>query len=181
MKKFVSFIRGINVAGHKIIKMTELKILYHDLEFEDVVSYIQSGNVLFNSKINSIKKITKLIKEGIDERFGFDVVVIVKTSDQLKSIIENNPFTQGNGDDISKLHITLFNEKLKIDSAKLLIHNKPTNDKFELVNSEIYLYTPNGYGRTIYTNNFFEKRFKLKASTRTLKTFNKLYELSLNN
>lgn len=180
MKKYISFLRGINIGGHKIIKMAELKELYQDLGFTDITSYIQSGNVLFNSKITSIVKLSNLIHEGIMDRFGFDVAVIIRTRKELKSIIDNNPFTKKYGNDISKLCIILFNEKLKTDSAELLIQNKPTNDKFELLNSEIYLRCPDGFGRTVYTNNFFEKRLKLSATTRNLRTFNKLYELSVN-
>ena len=81
MKKFIALLRGINVSGQKKIKMSDLKLLFEDLGFQNVETYIQSGNVIFSSKEKSIKKLESKISSGIKSKYGFDVPVLVINPD----------------------------------------------------------------------------------------------------
>ena len=93
MHTYISILRGINVSGQKKIIMTDLLKLYEDLGFIDVKTYIQSGNVVFNStKKVSNALLVKQIESKINEIYGFQVPVIIRTADDLEKIIASNPF-----------------------------------------------------------------------------------------
>ena len=92
MNTYISFLRGINVGGHSKIKMKELIELYESLGLKNVKTYVQSGNVVFESNGNNINQIIKKIETGIQKQFGLDVKVMVRTPDEIKRIIKNNPF-----------------------------------------------------------------------------------------
>ena len=88
---YISLLRGINVGGQKKIKICGLQVLYESLGFNQVKTYIQSGNLVFNSDINRAEEIEKLIEEKIKEVFNLDVSVIVRTRNEFKQIIQRNP------------------------------------------------------------------------------------------
>src|SRR5262245_39571797 len=98
MPTCISILRGINVSGSKLIKMTELKAMFEKLGFEDVVTYIQSGNVIFKtSKKDSFEKISEMIEKAIKKKFGYDVPVITTSAEELKKVIDKNPFMKKKG------------------------------------------------------------------------------------
>src|SRR3954471_13536569 len=92
METFISILRGINVSGQKKIQMTDLKALYEGLKFKEVITYIQSGNVIFKSKSASDQKLAKRIEDAIYERYGFTVPVIIRTAEEMEHAISANPF-----------------------------------------------------------------------------------------
>lgn len=94
MTTFVFLFRGINVGGHQKVRMDELKELHVSLGFRDVVSYIQSGNIVCTSDDADTAQVQKCIEDGFGKRFGFRVGVVVRTSTELKEIIEKNPFSE---------------------------------------------------------------------------------------
>jgi uncharacterized protein (DUF1697 family) len=175
MNTYISMLRGINVSGHNKISMPELKNLYESLDFQNVVTYIQSGNVIFNSKQKEISKLSSLIETELKKRFDIDASCILRNKNDLLRIITNNPFIQRN-EDSSKLHVTFLNAPPS-DLRKL---SPPQNecDEFIIIDKEIYLFCPNGYGRTKFTNNFFENRLNLTATTRNWNTVNALYKIA---
>jgi uncharacterized protein (DUF1697 family) len=178
METFISILRGINVSGQKKIQMKELKALYESLKFKDVITYIQSGNVIFKSKKTADEKLAKKIEEAIDERYGFNVPVIIRTIEEMKHTISINPFLQQKNIDIEKLHVTFLAEKPQQINMETIKKVDYSPDKFIIADKEIYLYCPNGYGITKLSNNFFEQKLKVKATTRNWKTVNKLLELA---
>ena len=171
MTTYISLLRGINVSGHKPIGMEELRYLYKSLGFSNVQSYIQSGNVIFSSEESSISTLVTIIQKAINDSFGFEVVVIIRTKEELNKIIENTPYSK---QDISKLHVTFLS-----DSPKSIPIEEMKNDidTFLISGTEIYLFCPSGYGRTKLSNNFFEKKLKVNATTRNWKTVMKLFEM----
>lgn len=179
MNTFISILRGINVSGHKKIEMAGLKALYEALGFKEVVTFIQSGNVVFKTSSNeSDNDLEKKIEEAILAKYAFEVPVIIRTADELKRIISLNPFINEPGIDVEKLHITFLSEEptqLKVESIKNVDFSP---DRFKIVDTEIFIYCPNGYGNTKLSNNFFEAKLKVTATTRNLKTTGKLLELA---
>jgi len=180
MKTYVSLLRGINVSGQKKILMTELVALYKNLEFNNVRTYIQSGNVVFNapSKI-PIENIINKIEEKIYDKFNFNVTVIIRSIEELKNIINNNPYLVEKNFNEEKIYVTFLSKlpaKLLVESLKIIDHSP---DRFIISGNEIYLSLANGYGTTRLSNNFFENKLRLPATTRNWKTVNKLYQLAL--
>ena len=92
MQTFISLLRGINVGGNKKIKMAELKQCYLSLGFTEVVTYIQSGNVVFKSKLSNLKELQGLIEQAIAKTFGFDVPVMVLTAESFNDSVIRLPF-----------------------------------------------------------------------------------------
>lgn len=178
MNTYISVLRGINVSGQKLIKMDALKKMYENLNLEKIQTYVQSGNVIFLSKQKDHKNLEKLISSQIKTDFGFDVPVIVFNVETLEDIIENNPFTKEKWKDISFLHVTfLADSPLNIDK-KSITEKKQENEEIEFTSKAIYLYCPNGYGKTKLNNNFLETKLKVTATTRNWKTTNALLKLA---
>ena len=175
MPIYLSILKGINVSGKNSIKMSDLKIVYKNIGFENVTTYIQSGNVVFESKPQ--KNINTLIEENIAETFGFEVPVIIRTKEEIQNIVQENPFLKEKNIEIDKLHVTFLSEiPTKENSSNLPIDNFEP-DKFLVKNKEVYVYCPDGYGNTKLNNNYFEKKLKVKATTRNWKTTNKLCDI----
>jgi uncharacterized protein (DUF1697 family) len=174
---YIALLRGINVSGQKSIKMADLIKLFESLGFRNVRTYVQSGNVLFESDSVNMDEMVKKIENKINEVFGFMVVVIIRSSEELKKIITGNPLIREPGIDVEKLHVTFLRElpdKKVLSTADI---KKEENEKFAISGREVYIYCPNGYGRTNLNNATFEKKLKTIATTRNWKTTNKLYEL----
>ncbi|MES2286328.1 MAG: DUF1697 domain-containing protein [Bacteroidota bacterium] len=175
MNTFLSILRGINVSGHKKIPMVELKKLFGELHFENITTYIQSGNVVFKNK-NS-KDLSKQIEQKIFEKYNFNVPVIIRTPDEMQRIIEGNLFLKQKDIDITKLHIVyLANDPKQENIDKLKTYNYEP-DKFYISGKEVYLYCPNGYGNSKLTNNFFESKLNVTATTRNWNTTNELFKI----
>ncbi len=178
MKKYISILRGINVGGKNKIKIIDLQTVYTELGFTEIKTYIQSGNVIFLSEISDIKLLEENISKKINLSFGFDVTVIVIEKSEFEKIIENNPFDNENAE-TKNLHITFLHSfPLKSDIEK--INNEVFQpDDFVISTKTIYLNIRNGYGNTKLSNSFFEKKLKVAATTRNLKTVRELFKLCL--
>ncbi len=168
---YIAILRGINVSGSKKLPMAELRTLLSNLNFSDVTTYIQSGNVVFTSKDKDQEKLGSQISEAIKKQYDYEVPVLVKTIKQWKKAMANNPFTE---EDISKQAIT-FLATIPIETT---IEIDSKNDQFKIIDSEVYLYFPNGFGRSKLTNNLFERKLKTQATTRNWRTINKLLEMA---
>ena len=108
MNTFISMLRGINVGGNKKISMAELKKVYEDLGLKYVQTFIQSGNVLFKSQGSDIDKLRDKIEKGISIKFGFDVKVLIRTTEELQNTIKKMPFIK---EDTVRVYITFLSDK----------------------------------------------------------------------
>ena len=176
--RYISILRGINVGGHKKIKMADLKALYLSIGLTEVVTYIQSGNVIFNTPSLNQDEISTLIADAIKEKYSFDVPVMIRTANAWESIIQKYPFSVNTLKNLTTVLVTLLSDKPTEASVKTLMEYVNTPDYLVIDEKNIYLYTPNGYGKTKLSNNFIEKKLKVKATTRNWKSILKLYELS---
>lgn len=174
MTTYISLLRGINVSGQKKILMSDLKFLYEELGFSDIVTYIQSGNVIFKSSLKTTAtKLAKQIEDKIKENYGFDVPVIIRTQNDLQNIINKNPFKDNL---IESLYVTFLSNQPNTNYIEKLENVNFLPDKFELIDKEIYL-SVLSYGNTKLSNSFFESKLKVTTTTRNLKTIMKLIEL----
>jgi uncharacterized protein (DUF1697 family) len=171
MKTYIVILRGINVSGKNILPMAELRDLLNDLKFENVQTYIQSGNIVLNSDVSKIAVIEK-VKKGIASKFGYDVPVLARTIDEWEAAIANNPYPTENHKIVS---FTFLNE---VPTEKMIEVNITNDDVYTIVNDMVYMYCPDGFGSTKLTNNLFEKKLKVTATSRNLRTTLKLLELA---
>jgi len=178
MQTYISILRGINVSGHKLIKMKALQELYENLGFSNVRTYIQSGNVVFGSKSEDTGKLEKIIASAILKNFEFEVPIIVLKRDELNYITSQNMFLTQREKDISKLHVTFLSKEPEKNLAESIGREEYSPDEYNIVGKAIYLFCPQGYGNTKLNNNFFEKKLKVQATTRNWKTVLELLNLS---
>jgi uncharacterized protein (DUF1697 family) len=180
MQKYISILRGINVGGNRKVLMADLKAIYEALGFTDIVTYIQSGNVVFNAPKQSTETITENIKNAILDKTGFEVPVIIRTAEEFQQIVTTNPFLEKAGEDLSKLHVTFLGSIPEPELVKQLEELKFDQDEFKILGDKVFIFCVTGYGKTKINNNFFEKKLKTSATTRNWKTVGKLLELSNN-
>ena len=167
-------LRGVNVSGKKV-EMEKLRQNYLALGLTKVRSYIQSGNVIFETANSNIPKIAGEIEKRIGKVFGFDIAVLIRTESEIKDLIESNPFARK---DASNLHVTFLRDKPIQVPQDELIQAKSKAEDFSVSGREIYLFCPDGYGRTKLSNSFFEKKLKVLATTRNWNTVNTLLSMA---
>jgi len=177
MPTYVAMLRGINVGPGKIVKMERLRASFEALGFDGVRTYVQSGNAIFESEQKSPTGLCKKIEEKIQRDFGFTVPVLLKTSKEIDQIVSDNPLLKEKGIDHSKLHVTFLSDAPPKMAVKVLEPLATSRERFRILNREIYLYCPDGYGRTKLSNNAIEKKLSVVATTRNWRTVNTLLEM----
>lgn len=180
MKTYIALLRGINVSGQKTIRMTDLKKLCEALGFQQVVTYVQSGNVVFQAGEEDPARLETAIRAEILQVFGFEVAVLIRSAADLRRVTAANPFVQRPGSPAA-LYVTFL--AWRPPEAALSQLNAPVEelDEYSLGDQEIFVYCPGGYGRTKLSNTFFERKLKMPATTRNWKTVCTLLEMAHGN
>jgi uncharacterized protein (DUF1697 family) len=179
MHTYIAILRGINVSGRNKILMADLKALFEGMGFLDIKTYIQSGNVIFKSKEQYTESsLEDLLQQAIRKKYGFDVPVLVRDSAALEKIISQNPFLKEKDLDQEKLHVTFLAGRPEQEAIEKIKAVDFLPDRFKYIGREIYLHCPERYGETKLSNSFFEKKLKVRATTRNWKTVNKLFEIA---
>jgi uncharacterized protein (DUF1697 family) len=175
MAIYIALLRGINVSGRKIIKMDHLKSMFISLGFQSVTTYIQSGNVVFETAEAETGILCETIANKINHEFGFEVPVIVRALDELKEAIRQNPFGTDAIAEDEKLYITFLSKEPTAEAIAIFESFENGIDKFRVLNREVYILCgKNGYGNSLFSNTFVEKKLKVSATTRNWETTNKL-------
>lgn len=177
MKPYLSLLRGINVSGQKKIKMADLKSLYEKIGFEQVKTYIQSGNVLFKAPQEDQQLIAEKISTAILDQYGFEVPVHIINPARLKEILNQNPFKDAK-ENLS--FVTFLSHKPEKENWNALQQFCPKNEFMAMGTDYLYLHFPNGAGRAKLSNNIIERKLNCIATTRNIKTSRTLLELYLN-
>jgi uncharacterized protein (DUF1697 family) len=179
MKTYISFLRGVNMTGHNSIKMTDLSSLYKDLGFIDAETYIQSGNVIFSGIDESgLQDIAQKIEKAIYERFTHTIPVMIRTVEEVRSILSVNPFLAEENFEPSKMAVIFLCEKATEDQKLKVVNIDYPPDKFRISGKEIFIYCPNGFGRTKLYTNFFEKKMGVTGTARNMKTITTLLQIA---
>ena len=175
MKTYVAFLRGINVSGQKKIKMVDLRETLLKAGLENVGTYIQSGNVVFATSMTQLQEMENTIKKAIKDDFGFDVPVIVKTPQEIRDILDNNPFK--NEMNLKGLYFALLHETPPEKLANSFQELKFENEDFHYSDNCVYLNCKMGAGKAKLSNNLIENKLKVTATTRNLNTMRKMMVL----
>ena len=174
-RTFIAFLRGINVSGHRIIKMEDLKKLLSGLNLKDVHTYIQSGNLLFKSNLDE-ENIEKLITNEIKKTYGYDVKTFVLSYEKGQKILADCPFNLQQLKDKEAIYITLISwipDKDKIEELTKV----NSHDEFTVLGNIIYVLCKNGYSQTPFGNSVIEKYLKQEATSRKMNTLIKLLQI----
>lgn len=170
MNLYICFLRAVNIASKNKINMKSLVIELEKIDLTNIRYYVHTGNIVFNSKLTK-NDLTNKIYATIKSTYDHDITVIVKTADETQSILLNNPFLSEPKIDLSKLHITLLEDQPNPELVAGIGDKRGGDDLWKLRNDVIYVYVENGYGRSKITNNFFESKLKVKATSRSWLSF----------
>lgn len=177
MKKYIALLRGINVSGQKLIKMEALRKSMSDMGFKDVSTYIQSGNILFNSA-DAAAVLERKISERIRQDFGFEVSVIVLEPSELEIAVAENPFFERTTEDSTQPYIGYLSEAPAPENIEVLQAMDFNKDEFRIIGKRIYIWYADSAGNTKLSNPVIEKKLKVVSTARNWKTTNKLIELA---
>jgi uncharacterized protein (DUF1697 family) len=171
MTRYVAFLRGINVSGQKIIPMKQLQQIFEVLPIKNVATYIQSGNVIFDSASSSMDMLTTKIERHLKKELGYEVTVLLRTINDLANLIGSEPFEGKVEVGKSKPYITFISEEPK---PKLQLPYISKKKEITIIAAEklnlCSLSHPLPNGTWGFPNAIIEKDFKVKATTRNLNT-----------
>jgi uncharacterized protein (DUF1697 family) len=170
--KKVALLRGINLGARNKIAMADLRELVAGLGADDVTTYVQSGNVVFSGTADA-----GAIEARIKRDLGLEILVLVRTAAELERVVDRNPFA-GKASESKQLHVTFLAGKPAAGRVKELDPERSPGDEFAVTGREVYLFCPNGYGPSKLSNDWFEKRLGVAATTRNWNTVTKLAELA---
>ncbi|HEU4746162.1 MAG TPA: DUF1697 domain-containing protein [Anaerolineales bacterium] len=169
--KYVAFLRAINVGGNAIIKMADLKKMFEAAGLENVQTYIQSGNVIFESE-EGADSLAKQIERLLEKTARYKIEVFVRTMREVQSIAEKSPFGVKDGE---MVYVTFLNTKPGKQSQQALLNHKSDADDFAFKGREVYSLRRDRE-KSVFSNNFLEKILKMPATSRNLTTITKIVE-----
>jgi len=170
---YIGLFRGINVGGKNILPMRELVSILKEIGYENIRTYIQSGNVVFSSKKIIGPKAADEISREIERKIGFSPKVVILSPKQLQSSINNNPFPTIDGKALHFFFLESLPESPDIERLKLL---KAKSEKFALEGRVFYLHAPEGVGRSKLAA-AVEKSIGVPLTARNWNTVSKLLKM----
>lgn len=177
MPVIISLLRGINVGGHKKIKMAQLRELYESLGLRSTRTILQSGNAVLVTKDQDLSAIGAKIERGILDTFGFEVQVLLRTAQEFRAIFEYLPFNEAELGQASKLAIVYLAESPTDDTLADLKTSIPGPEVIRAHGKELFITYPDGMARSKLTNQFIERRLGMTATARNWNTSQKILSL----
>lgn len=177
MIRYIALLRGVNVGGHRIIKMEDLAHLFTELTFKEVRTYIQSGNVLFNAAKQNTDTLRKKIETHLLGQLGYEVPTMLRNPAEMDQVLINSPFADAPDEAVKKYvaFLTGIPEMMRTEALTAL------NNEYESIyfsNKEAYiLLRKDNPAKERFTNTFIEKKLGLSATVRNWATVNKLAQL----
>ncbi len=176
LMRYIALLRGINVGGNTMIKMTELKAVFERLGFENVATYINSGNISFDAKKTAEEKLVAKIEKAILSEFKKTVPVMVRERDAINGILSNNPY-DGQFESHKHMHVLFLKEEMSPEKTAQLLEAAPEGERFAVIGREIYCHLPMGVIDSILGKSFIEKKLKVAVTGRNWRTVEKLATL----
>ena len=177
MGEFVSLIRGINLGAHARISMGDLKAVHEALGLEAVRTHLNSGNVLFTSKPRDRSLLAGSIAKEIEKQLGIAVKVVVRSGAELRDVIARSPFEGGSARDPSRLAVMFLGSCPAERAMRDLQASFPGPEEFHASGEELFLYYPNGLGRSKLSNVYLERKLGTYGTTRNWNTVTRLLTL----
>lgn len=177
MADYIAFHRAINVSGSKIIKMEHLRQMFSDMGFKNVASYIQTGNVYFETRKANTANLAKKIEGHLYKELDFEVETFVYEVSELETVIKSDPFRRIEDDGNAVVYIGFLQEEPSKELTEKLYKNNSQVDTFKLIDKELYMLRYRDKGKSKITPGLIERTLKMKCTTRNRKTVLKLLDL----
>lgn len=178
MIRYVALLRGINVGGRNLIKMEDLSRLFTRCGLSNVTTYIQSGNVIFESMETNVTELAETIEKKLYKTLGQKVSVLLRTVSDLEKMVRRNPFKRVKPGDDVMLFVTFLAAEPNRKPKLPLIAASENLEAFQIKDRAVFIIArrrKNGWFG--FPNNFIEKELGVSATTRNWTTVNKLFRL----
>jgi uncharacterized protein (DUF1697 family) len=185
--RYIALLRGTNVGGNTMIKMEELRKTFEALSFDNVKSYINSGNLAFDVSLISSPHVSKgprdaeinlteTLEREIEFTFGKQIPVIIREQNDIGRILANNPF-EGQFESHKEMHVLFLKEEMPDEKRDQLAAAATPPERFAVLGREIYCHLPMGVADSLLGKSFIEKKLKVAVTGRNWRTVERLAEL----
>jgi uncharacterized protein (DUF1697 family) len=171
--KYVAFLRGINVGGKNKVKMEDLREILSTEGFENVKTYINSGNVIFETAKSDDLKLAAKIEKAIEKGFSLNIKTMVRKMSEIENILEKNPF-DGKFENDKDLHVFFLDEELPKEKRELLLSNNNENEMFAVQDREIFYLLRIPFSDSLMGKDYIGKKLKVSATARNWRTVSKV-------
>jgi len=182
MPVLISMLRGVNVTGHNKIRMDALRALYESLKLDSPRTFIQSGNVIFRTRLQSNEKnlsaLANKIQNAIESEFGFRPEVILRTPDELRKAIAASPFSASRNLEPGKVLVTFLAAEPSPEARTMLANLKHHPEELHLKGRELFIYFPNGAGQSKLPWSKVEKLTQTTGTARNWNTVTKMLAIA---
>jgi|SRR5581483_365764 len=178
MAGMVCMLRGVNVGGHNLIRMDVLRALCTSLKLQNPQTYVQSGNVVFATAERDLDRLASRIEAAIEKKAGFRPAVILRTADEMRGVIARNPFAGRDGIEPAKLAVLFLARDPGHDARERLRAIKTGPEELHIADRELYVYYPNGMGRSKFTAAVIERTLQTGATGRNWNSVTKLLDMA---
>jgi len=178
MTVLISMLRGVNVGSHNRIKMDALRGLYESLHLEEPRTYVQSGNVIFRTKGKNLAQLAKKIQSAIEKTFACRPAVILRTVDELRNAVAGSPFARRSSLEPSKILITFLAEIPGREAQETLAALKNHPEELHLKGRELYIYFPDGVGRSKLPWSQIEPLLNVTGTARNLNSCRAMLQIA---
>ncbi len=174
MAKYIAFLKAINVGGHTV-KMDHLKNLFEKMGFENVETFIASGNVVFETKSKGVDAIKKKIEKELEKSLGYKVATFIRTTKELKEIAEHKPFTEFDlNNEQNSLYIGFLDNQPDKDSQKKVLALSNEANEFNFNKTELYWLCRKNFSDSGITGKTLEKALGMETTIRNSTTIRKM-------
>lgn len=170
MNRYIAFLRAVNVRGTTIIKMSDLKRMFESFGFEHVETYIQTGNVIFESEEGKASVLEEQIERQLEEAYGKRIQLFVRTIREVASMAKGCPYDPKEGETV---HVAILDERPSKKSVEKLMSLRSEADDFAVKGREVFNLRRDRE-KSIFSNQLVEKMLGIAGTTRNLTTIKKL-------
>jgi uncharacterized protein (DUF1697 family) len=178
MPVLISMLRGVNVGGHHRIKMDALRALYEKLGLQNARTYVQSGNVVFQTEEQDLLHIAAQIEKGIQATFGFSASVVLRTRSEMEDVVARNPFAQREEMNPAKLLVYFLGSDPGPEACRQILEIPTGPDELRMDTREVFIYFPDGMGKSKLPWPKIERLLKVPATGRNWNSVLQLLQMA---
>jgi uncharacterized protein (DUF1697 family) len=178
MAVLISMLRGVNLGNHNKINMGALRALYESLKFGAPRTHVQSGNVIFRTKEKNSAALAKKIQNAIEREFGCRPEVVLRTTDELRKAVAASPFASRRDLEPSKILVTFLAAEPGPEAHATLLRLKSHPEELHVKGRELYIYFPDGVGRSKLPWSSVERLLKTTGTARNWNSVTKMLAIA---
>ena len=174
MPAVISFLRGVNVGGHRLIKMDDLRKLCESCGLSQVQTYVQSGNVVFHAPAKDVARVSARMEKAIEQACGFHADVFVRTAEEMRDVIRRNPFAAQAETDPNRVLVTFLAAVPGAAARARALAVPCVPEELRIDGREVYIYYPNGVGRAKLSLTVLERALGIPGTGRNWNSIKRL-------